>query len=55
MIVIAHRLSTIADADHIVVVNHGRIEAQGRQEELLRKCPLYANMWKAHLGTQDAA
>ena len=55
LIVIAHRLSTIADADHIVVVNHGRIEAQGRQEELLRKCPLYANMWKAHLGTQDAA
>lgn len=55
LIVIAHRLSTIADADQIVVVNHGRIEAQGRQEELLRKCPLYANMWKAHLGTQDAA
>lgn len=54
LIVIAHRLSTIADADHIVVVEHGRILAQGRHEELLCSCPLYERMWKNHLGTRDA-
>lgn len=53
LIVIAHRLGTIADADNIVVVNDGRIEAQGRQEMLLRTCPLYAQMWKTYLGTQE--
>lgn len=53
LIVIAHRLSTIANADKIVVVENGRIAAQGRQEELLERCPLYAQMWEAHLGARD--
>lgn len=35
LIVIAHRLSTIVDADQIVVVNDGNVEAAGTQEELL--------------------
>ena len=35
LLVIAHRLSTIADADQIIVVNHGKIEATGTQSELL--------------------
>lgn len=34
LIVIAHRLSTIVDADQIVVVNDGRVEAAGTQAEL---------------------
>lgn len=55
LIVIAHRLGTIADADNIVVINNGRIEAQGKQAELLETCPLYAQMWSAYLGTQDKA
>ena len=53
LIVIAHRLGTVADADNIVVVNQGRIEAQGTQAELLETCPLYAKMWDACLGTRD--
>jgi ATP-binding cassette subfamily B protein len=55
LIVIAHRLSTIANADNIVVVNNGQIEAQGRQEDLLKTCPLYADMWRAHMGARDVA
>lgn len=54
-IVIAHHLGTVADADNIAVVDGGRIAAQGRQAELLKTCPLYARMWKAYLGTRDAA
>ena len=50
-IVIAHRLGTVADADNIVVINEGRIAGQGRQEELLKQCPLYAQMWNTYLGT----
>ena len=39
--VIAHRLSTIALADEIVVLEHGRIAAQGSHGELLERSELY--------------
>ena len=55
LIVIAHRLSTIADADQIVVVNDGHIEAAGTQAELLETCPLYQAMWRAHTASRDNA
>ncbi len=55
LIVIAHRLSTIVDADQIVLVNHGRIEAVGTQAELLQKSPLYQSMWRAHIASRDSA
>jgi len=54
LLVIAHRLSIIADADRIIVVNHGNIEATGTQEELLASCPLYKTMWEAHISVKDS-
>ena len=54
LLVIAHRLSTIADADQIIVVNHGNIETTGTQEELLASCPLYQTMWEAHISVKDS-
>lgn len=54
LLVIAHRLSTIADADRIIVVNHGNVEATGTQEELLASCPLYKTMWEAHISVKDS-
>ena len=53
LLVIAHRLSTIADADQIIVVNKGQIEAAGTQAELLKSCPLYKTMWEAHISVKD--
>ena len=50
---LAHRLSTIADADQIIVVNQGKIEATGTQAELLASCPLYQTMWEAHISVKD--
>jgi len=44
-LVIAHRLSTIADADRILVLDHGSIVESGRHEELLAAGGLYASLW----------
>lgn len=54
VIVIAHRLSTITGADNIAVVKDGRIEAQGKHEQLLESSSLYREMWQAHMGTKEA-
>ena len=55
LLVIAHRLSTIKNADNIVVLKDGEIAAEGRQDELLEKCPLYRDMWRAHIGAKSWA
>ena len=44
-IAIAHRLSTIADADNILVLDHGRLAESGTHTALLAKGGLYAEMW----------
>ena len=55
LLVIAHRLSTIKNADNIVVLQNGRIAAEGTQEQLLENCPLYKSMWQAHIGAKNWA
>ncbi len=43
-LVIAHRLSTVRDADHIVVMDEGRVAEQGTHQELLALGGLYAQL-----------
>ncbi len=49
--VVAHRLSTISLADEIVVMDAGRVVDRGTHEELLDRCPLYAEI--AEFGCED--
>jgi ATP-binding cassette subfamily B protein len=44
-IAIAHRLSTIADADNILVLDHGRLAESGDHAALIARGGLYAEMW----------
>ena len=43
--VIAHRLSTIVDADHILVIDHGKVVEQGKHRELLEKRGFYHTLY----------
>ena len=53
VLVIAHRMRTVAGADHIVVLEKGRVAQQGKPAELLAQGGLYRRMVELQRESQD--
>ena len=43
-LVVAHRLATVKRADRVIVLDHGRVMAQGTHADLLAENGLYARL-----------
>ena len=52
-IVIAHRLSTIQQADHIVVLDKGKIAEEGAYDELIAKDGIFADLVRRQMATKN--
>jgi ATP-binding cassette subfamily B protein len=52
-IAIAHRLSTIRNADHIYVMEYGKLVESGTHEELLEDNGIYAGLWRVQSGVRE--
>ncbi len=54
-IIIAQRIHSVKDADQILVLEDGKIEASGTHDELLRSSPLYQQIYQSQAGKEGAA
>jgi ATP-binding cassette subfamily B protein len=54
VVVVAQRVSTILDADHIVVLDEGRVVGSGTHAELMRACVEYREIVESQLGAAAA-
>lgn len=50
-LVVAQRISTVLKADKIVVLDKGRIAAEGTHEELMESSPIYREIFESQLGS----
>jgi len=48
--VIAQRISTVRNADKILVLENGRLTAQGKHEDLLKSSELYVEILETQFG-----
>jgi ATP-binding cassette, subfamily B, multidrug efflux pump len=54
IIMVAQRISTVLRADKIVVLEHGRLAAQGTHRELMQSSPIYREIYDSQLGGGSA-
>ena len=55
MLIVAQRVSTIMDADHILVLNEGKVAGYGTHKELLENCSIYREIALSQLSEKELA
>lgn len=51
-LMIAQRISSVIDADHILVLDDGKLVAEGTHSELLASCELYQDIYQSQFGKE---
>lgn len=51
--VVAQRISTVLNADKILVLDDGRLVAEGTHQSLIRSSPIYCQIYESQLGEPD--
>ncbi len=49
ILIIAHRLSTIKNADRILLIENGQVQAEGKHQELLKKSSTYKKLYESEI------
>jgi len=49
-LVVAQRISTVLKADKIIVIDKGRVAAEGTHRELMQSSPIYQEIYASQLG-----
>lgn len=52
ILIIAHRLSTVKNADRILMIEDGRIIAEGKHNELIKNCKSYKELYETEIVKQ---
>ena len=55
VVIVAQRVSTIVDADHVIVLEDGRIVGQGTHDQLLDTCETYQEIVESQRSAEVAA
>ncbi|MCR5348964.1 MAG: ABC transporter ATP-binding protein/permease [Bacilli bacterium] len=51
-VLVSQRATSVKDCDRIYVLDQGRIVGEGKHEELLKDCPIYAEIYEAQVKTR---
>ena len=49
-LIVAQRISSVLNADQIIILDHGRIVAQGTHRQLMESSPIYQEIYHSQLG-----
>ena len=53
VIIVAQRVGTIMNADRIIVLDDGKVAGQGTHRELMKSCPVYADIARSQLSEEE--
>ena len=53
-IIVAQRIASVRRASRIIILENGRISAEGSHTELLRSCPVYQDIYQSQIGGDEA-
>lgn len=55
MLIVAQRVTTVLSADHIIVLDEGKVAGIGTHKELMESCQVYKEIVLSQLSAEEVA